>query len=212
MKALFKIVVGLILLLFIAALYKEISFGHTTHFTDARGDIIPGSVARLEQVELEGMEQWILIRGTDTRNPVLLWLHGGPGAAQMPLARHFNGELEDDFIVVHWDQRGAGKSNPPGFDETTMYLERYVADTLELTLYLKELLQKDKIYLLGHSWGSQLGLRVVEEAPHLYHAYIGVSQWVDPLSSQNVPDAGLFAVAITYELTGRLSLIWLVAA
>lgn len=95
------------------------------------------SIASLEIVELGGMEQWILIRGQDISSPVLLWLHGGPGAAQMPIARYFNTDLEEHFIVVHWDQRGAGKSKPSHFDESTMTFKQYLKDAHELTLYLK---------------------------------------------------------------------------
>ena len=73
---------------------------------DQQGNIVPGSIASLQKVKLGGMDQWILIRGYDVSNPILLWLHGGPGAAQMPVAHHFNGDLEKDFIVVHWDQWG----------------------------------------------------------------------------------------------------------
>lgn len=138
----------------------------------------PGSIATLEKVELGGMEQWILIRGEDRAAPVLLWLHGGPGAAQMPLAHNLDRELEEEFVVVHWDQRGAGKSNPRGFDETTMTVQQYLDDAHELTRYLQERLDQERIYLLGHSWGSLLGARLVQEHPEDYQAYIGVGQLV----------------------------------
>ncbi len=139
----------------------------------------PGSIATLEKVELGGMEQWILIRGKDRSQPVLLWLHGGPGAAQMPLAHNLDRELEEEYVVVHWDQRGAGKSNPRDFDESTMTLQQYLDDAHELTRYLQERLGQDRIYLLGHSWGSLLGARLVQEYPEDYQAYIGVGQLVD---------------------------------
>lgn len=145
---------------------------------------MPDSIAALEKVELGGMEQWILIRGQNIDNPILLWLHGGPGAAQMPTARHFNGNLEEEFIVVHWDQRGAGKSNPPSFDEITMTVDRYIKDTIELTNYLKERFGREKIYLLGHSWGSQIGILAAAANQEHYYTYIGVSQLVDPHRSQ----------------------------
>ena len=140
------------------------------------GRPLPASIALLEAVELGGVKQWLLIRGKDVGNPILLWLHGGPGAAQMAVARHFNRELEEHFVVVHWDQRGAGKSNPRGFDESTMSFERFIADVHELTGHLKARCGQERIYLLGHSWGTQLGLRVVQARPEDYHAYIGVSQ------------------------------------
>ena len=139
------------------------------------------AVAVLEPVNLGDMEQWLLIRGEDRNNPVLLWLHGGPGSAQMPIAHAFNSEMEKDFIVVHWDQRGAGKSNPRNFDESTMTIKQYVQDAHELTLYLKEEYNQEKIYLLGHSWGTQFGILLAQAYPEDYHAYIGVSQVVDPL-------------------------------
>lgn len=186
-----KIILVLLIILIGAALLKETASGRTDPIKDASGNIIPESIAALEKVELGDMEQWILIRGDDKNNPVLLWLHGGPGAAQMPIARHFNGALESEFIVVHWDQRGAGKSNPPDFNEETMTVERFIADTHELTLYLKERFDKDKIFLMGHSWGSQLGIQAAYSFSENYYAYIGVSQYVEPAQAQDLAYAWL---------------------
>ena len=89
---------------------------------------MPESISILEEVNLGGMNQWIQIRGNDTSCPVLLWLHGGPGSAQMPIAHSYNKALEKDFVVVNWDQRGAGKSNPPGFNTCTMTFDQYIQD------------------------------------------------------------------------------------
>lgn len=136
-----------------------------------------GGVNVFQKVPIEGMDQWILARGEDPDAPLLLWLHGGPGSAQMPI-RRINRDLESHFIVVHWDQRGAGKSNPPGFDESTMTFAQYRQDVHEMTRYLKETFDRDKIYLLGHSWGTQIGLMAVRDYPEDYYAYIGVSQVV----------------------------------
>lgn len=151
----------------------------TPAITDRRGMVVPGSIAELEPVEIGGMEQWVLIRGVDRSNPVLLWLHGGPGAAHMPVSRGWATELEEHFVVVHWDQRGAGKSNPRDFDESTMTLDRYVQDVHEITSWLRQRLGQDRIYLLGHSWGTELALHVLQERPQDYIAYIGVSQVVN---------------------------------
>lgn len=186
MKLTFKIIAFILALLSLALLYLEVRSGSTTPFKNSSGSIIPGSIATLEKVELGGMEQWILIRGKSVENPVLLWLHGGPGAAQMPTARYFNGNLESEFIVVHWDQRGAGKSNPPDFDDRTMTVDRFIADTVELTSYLQDRFGREKIYLLGHSWGSQIGILAASANQGNYYAYIGVSQLVDPHHSQEL--------------------------
>ncbi len=186
MKIILKILLVLLIILIGATLFKETTSGRTDPIKDASGNIIPESIAVLEKVELGGLEQWILIRGNDKNNPVLLWLHGGPGAAQMPIARHFNGVLESEFIVVHWDQRGAGKSNPPDFDENTMTVERFMADTHELAQYLKKRFDKNKIFLVGHSWGSQLGIQAARNYPENYYAYIGVSQYIEPVQAQEL--------------------------
>ncbi len=186
MKLFLKVAVCIFVVVSLAMLYLEVRSGRTEPFKDSSGKVLPGSIAILDKLELGGVEQWILIRGQSKDNPVLLWLHGGPGAAQMPIARHFNGNLENDFIVVHWDQRGAGKSNPPGFDETTMTVNQYIEDTVELTRYLKERFGLEKIYLLGHSWGTQIGILVAAANPEHYYAYIGVSQLVDPHRAQEL--------------------------
>jgi pimeloyl-ACP methyl ester carboxylesterase len=109
---------------------------------------------------------------------VLLWLHGGPGAAQMPLAPATTRALEADFVVVHWDQRGAGRSNPRGFDPATMTLEQFLQDAHEVTRHLQARLGGERILVLGHSWGSMLGARLVARWPGDYAGYIGVGQQV----------------------------------
>jgi pimeloyl-ACP methyl ester carboxylesterase len=140
----------------------------------------PNSVTELLSVEIGGMQQWLLIRGEDESNPVLLWLHGGPGSAQMPIHHKYTKGLEKEFVVVHWDQRGAGKSNHSGFREESMIVGRFVADVHEVTQFLKNRFNKDKIILLGHSWGTQIGILAAEEYPEDYSAYISVSQVVHP--------------------------------
>lgn len=163
----------------IVLLLGVVGCASTPPFADARGNTLPESIARLEPVEIGGMEQWLLIRGVDRANPVLLWLHGGPGAAHTPVARFGLKELEEHFVVVHWDQRGAGRSNARDFDESTMTVEQFVRDTLEVTAYLREVTGQDRIYLLGHSWGTELGLQVTRDHPEYFIAYIGVAQVVD---------------------------------
>lgn len=181
-----KSVVVALGLLVVVALAWALWPASTPPITDDEGDPLPGSVASLEPVVIGGMEQWLLIRGRDTANPVLLWLHGGPGSSEMPVVPHYNGALEEEFVVVHWDQRGAGKSNPRDFDESTMTFEWFVRDARELTGYLKERFGKEKIYLLGHSWGSHLGLVLAHRYPEDYWAYVGVGQHVDAARSHRV--------------------------
>ncbi len=167
------LIIALVMYLVFPGLLKP----HTTPVKPRDNSTV--SIAELKKLELGGMDQYILIRGMDRSKPVLLWLHGGPGAAQMPLAHALDKELESEFVVVHWDQRGAGKSNHCGFDAQTMTFDRYKDDALELVRYLKKRFGQEKVFLLGHSWGSQLGMELAAQHPEHFHAYIGVSQVVD---------------------------------
>lgn len=151
----------------------------TPALTDEDGEELPNSIASLEQIKLGGIDQSILIRGEDTRNPVVLFLHGGPGYPQIAYARHYQNLLEKDFIVVNWDQRGAGKSYHWQMKEEDLQVDKLIQDTLELTEYVKERFQKPKIYIVGHSWGSLLATWTVQKYPEHYYAYIGVGQVAD---------------------------------
>ncbi len=140
----------------------------------------PNAVSDLLSVEIGKLDQWLLIRGEDKSKPVLLWLHGGPGSAQMPIHHAYTKELEKEYVMVHWDQRGAGKSNHAGFREESMTLNRFVNDVHEVTQYLKNRFDKKKIILLGHSWGTQIGILAVQKHPEDYFAFISVGQVVHP--------------------------------
>jgi pimeloyl-ACP methyl ester carboxylesterase len=154
--------------------------GFTPPITDAAGNTVPASIASLETVDLNGVEQWILIRGRDVSNPVLLFLHGGPGATNMVWRELFvTRELEENFIVVLWDQRGAGKSYSPELSEDDMQVGNFIEDTVALTRYLQGRFGKGKIFLLGHSWGSALGFLTMIKHPEyeeMYHAYIAAGE------------------------------------
>ena len=146
----------------------------------------PDGIESLEEVELGGVEQSILIRGADRDKPVLLWLHGGPGVPAMPLAHRYDGELVKHFVVVHWDQRGAGRSYDPGLTEADLTTERYVSDTHELVRRLEDRFGEEKVYLVGHSWGSALGALAVERHPEDFHAFVGIGQLVNNRRSDEI--------------------------
>jgi len=137
------------------------------------------AVASLETVRLGGVDQWILIRGHDVGNPVLIFLHGGPGSPGIPYARYAMGGLERHFTVVTWDQRGCGKSYYPGFDASTITMGRMLADTRELIQKMRQRFGKEKVYLMGISWGSILGAYTARDHPELLHAFIGIGQPVN---------------------------------
>jgi pimeloyl-ACP methyl ester carboxylesterase len=156
-----------------------VSCASTPVIKGADGNQLPGSISSLEKIKLGGVDQWILMRGQDTTAPVVLYLHGGPGAALMPLRRYFTGDLEKDCVMVLWDQRGAGKSYSKKIPRDSMNIAQFVSDTHELVTYLKKRFNKDKIYLVGSSWGSLLGMRVIQHYPDDFYAFVGVGQVVD---------------------------------
>jgi pimeloyl-ACP methyl ester carboxylesterase len=141
-----------------------------------RGEIVPDSVASLETVNLGGVRQYVLIRGVSRRNPVVLFLHGGPGMPSMYLAHKFQRSLEKDFVVVHWDRRGAGKTYTADTPPDSMSVTQEVSDTLELVNLLRSRFAQSKVYLVGHSYGSYLGMIVVQRHPEVFHAYVGIGQ------------------------------------
>lgn len=141
------------------------------------GAPVAGSVATLEPVEVNGTPQWLLIRGRDETNPVLLFVHGGPGTPESVWLAHYNQALEDDFVVVSWEQRGAGKSYPAGCaDPAAMTGEQLLADLHAVTAHLKQRFGQERIYLVGHSWGTLLAIRAAHRWPADYHALVSVAQ------------------------------------
>lgn len=130
-------------------------------------------------VRIGGIEQWILIAGDSRANPVLLMVHGGPGLPQWPDAARFR-PLEKYFTVVLWDQRGAGHTfGRYGVHTPDVTLQQIANDGLDLSRYLCRTLGKKKIVLLGHSWGSLVGVHMVQQAPQLFAAYVGTGQMAD---------------------------------
>ncbi len=161
----------------VAAVVASQAFATTPPIVDAQGEPLPGSIATLEQVTLNGSQQWISIRGHDTSKPVLLFLAGGPGGSQLATARYALGGLEEHFVVVNWEQPGAGKSFD-AVDRSTITPERYIEDAHALVQHLRRRFGQDKVYVLGESWGSALGILLVQRYPELFHAFVGTGQMV----------------------------------
>ena len=174
-----KRIILLILLLFIVALFYFMLRSYTPSIKDNQGKILPNSIASIEQVEINDTRQWIVMRGEDKDNPILLWLDGGPGGTEIGFTRYYLSELEKSFVFVNWDQRGTGKSFYAVKDKTDLKVEDFVEDIIELTEYLRSRFNQEKIYLVGHSWGSIIGIMAIDRRPDLFHAYIGTGQQVN---------------------------------
>jgi len=154
-------------------------FPYTPGFRDRTGKTVPGSIACLEKHRLNGYDQWVAIRGRSLDNPVLLWLHGGPGGAETGTLRKYNPQLDDLFTVASWDQLGAGKSFSPALTSKDLSMERLVCAGLELAEILCRRFKQPKIYLVGHSFGTAVGARMAQRRPDLFAAYVGCNQEVN---------------------------------
>jgi len=153
-------------------------------FLSESGDPLPGSISEKIFITINGVKQGMFIKSRDTTKPVLLYLHGG-----MPeyfLAQKYPTGLENYFTVVWWEQRGSGISYNVSIPRESITLKQMISDTKAVTNFLRKRFGKEKIYLMGHSGGTFIGIKVAAEAPELYYAYIGVAQMSDQLRSEKL--------------------------
>jgi pimeloyl-ACP methyl ester carboxylesterase len=150
--------------------------GRTPPFRGPAGEVLPGSIAEISYLPLGGLDQWVMIRGENIANPLLILLHGGPGFPEMRLFRHFNAELEKAFTVVYWEQRGTDKSFDAGIPASSMTVERFIGDLDELVDVMRRRFGRDKVMIYGHSWGSVLGVLYTARFPRKVAAYVGAGQ------------------------------------
>lgn len=182
------IILLVILMLFtvITTILLPPSLGKIKPFLDENGDSAAGSISEKIFVQINGVKQGMFIKGKDKTKPVLLLLHGGPGMSDYFLAEKYTADLEDEFVVCYWEQRGTGLSYNPDIPPETMTTEQFVSDVIEVTNYLRDGFEQDKIYLMGHSWGTYLGIQAVFQAPELYNAYIAMSHVVNQPESERL--------------------------
>jgi pimeloyl-ACP methyl ester carboxylesterase len=137
-------------------------------------------------VNLNGLQQKILITSKDLKNPILLWLHGGPGTSEMFINHHCMDTLVNFFTIVHWDQRGTALSFNDNLKITDVSFDKIFGDAIKLTETLINTYHQEKIFLLGHSFGSVLGIHLIEKYPQYYYAYVGMGQVVDDNKSREI--------------------------
>lgn len=171
--------VGLTLGVLILAAAALAGLSYLSYRNDTRIDTTKG-IDEAGYVRIGGIDQWVQIRGDDRGNPVLLWLNGGPGFSTIPSTFAFRA-WERRFTVVMWDQRGEGKTFALSGTsvKSTMTIDRFTKDGIEVADYLRTRLDKNKIALLGHSWGSILGVHMVHARPDLFAVYVGTGQVVN---------------------------------
>lgn len=174
----------LTVILIIAGLFIYWSPGKVRPLTDQTGKPIPASISEKTFLEINGTRQGMFIKGIDSTKPVLLFLHGGPAMPEYAISREYATVMEKYFVVCWWDQRGSGLSFQGNISPDVITAEQIVNDTRQVTNYLRDRFKKDKIYLLGHSWGSYIGIKAALATPELYHAYIAVAQLTNQIESE----------------------------
>jgi pimeloyl-ACP methyl ester carboxylesterase len=179
-------IIGILLIGFLIVFVK--SPGKLDPLKDENGKVIVNSLVEKNFIEVGGIRQGFFIRSENPDNPVILFLHGGPGSPELPLFLSYetSERLEKYFTVCHWVQRGAGMSFTGSMDATTMTVEQMVEDTRQMTEYLQHRFNQKKIYLIGHSWGTLLGIKTIEKYPENYLAYIGIGQVSNQLESEKL--------------------------
>ena len=198
--------IGLLSLVLIGGFFvmRQLSFQSTLSLAEAVNQ--QGGISEMREVSLGGISQYIAIEGENRDNPVCLFLHGGPGLS-LPYgvsSRHQVETVSSHCNVVYWDQRGAGKTysqNKEAVDFTYAQLE---SDAKELIAYLREEFDQEKIYLIGYSWGSVLGLRLAAKIPEQLAGYFGLSQVVSSRDSERLLYDWLLD---EFETTGRHQLV-----
>jgi pimeloyl-ACP methyl ester carboxylesterase len=175
-------ITGFFLLLFIGLLLYRQYLRYSSRIKT------PNGISSLEEITLGGLKQWIFIRGIDQNNPVLIFLHGGPGepAMGMSSSRRLDTELIKHFTVVHWDQRGAGKTYNSQIPVDSMTLDRLVEDCNELIDYLRNRFDTPKVFIVAHSSGTLIGIKTAYRYPEKIHAYVGVAQVINDYEQQRV--------------------------
>ncbi len=160
--------------------------GKPKPFLNENGKEMASSISEKIHVNINGVEQGMFIKSKNKANPVLLFIHGGPGMPEYFLTQSYPTGLEEYFTVCYWEQRGAGLSFSSDIPSETLTEEQLISDTLEITNYLRKRFGQEMIYLMAHSWGSFIGIQAAARAPEMYCAYIGMAQISWQLESEKL--------------------------
>ena len=160
--------------------------GRARPILDENGDVPANGLSEKIRVSINGTEQGMFLRSMDIDHPVLLFLHGGPAMPTYSLEKRYPTGLEKDFTVCWWDQRGAGLSYRSDIPADTLTVQQHVSDTVAVADYLRTRFGKARVYLMGHSWGSFIGIQAAAQAPDRFHAYVGVGQVSNQLVSEQL--------------------------
>lgn len=176
----------LLCIAFLVCIILPPSLGKTKPFIDDKGNTIDGSISEKIHVDIDGTSLGMFIMAKDDSKPVLLFLGGGPGIPEYFLEQNYPTGLENEFVVCYMDYRGTALSYNPAISAETMTSEQYIADVIGVTNYLLNRFNQNKIYLIGHSFGTYIGIRAASQNPELYQAYIAIAQITNQNKSEKI--------------------------
>ncbi|EHQ89076.1 alpha/beta hydrolase [Desulfosporosinus youngiae] len=176
----------LLCIAFLVCIILPPSLGKTKPFIDDKGNTIDGSISEKIHVDINGTSLGMFIMAKDDSKPVLLFLGGGPGIPEYFLEQNYPTGLENEFVVCYMDYRGTALSYNPAISIETMTSEQYIADVIGVTNYLLNRFNQNKIYLIGHSFGTYIGIRAASQNPELYQAYIAIAQITNQNKSEKI--------------------------
>ena len=172
------------LILFLALIYY--SPGKVEPYLDKSGKVIHGSISEKTFVKINGVQQGMFIKSKNSKNPILLYVHGGPAFPNYFLIDKYKPDLEDYFTVCYWEQRGGGLSYTPDVTIESMNFNQFASDAIAVTNYLRKRFGKEKIYIMAHSGGTPIALLAAQKEPNLYKAYIGMGQITNQAESEKI--------------------------
>lgn len=183
---------GIILLLMLFREYKQFQIKR-----ESKEIVQNGGISEVRELTIGGTSQYILVDGQNKENPYMIFLHGGPGQP-FPFgvsSRNQFPAITEKFNAVYLDQRGSGKSYSKNIDKKTMNIEQFIADTNEVIDFVRKEYNQDKVYLVGMSWGSIIGLQLVDRYPEKFYGYVGIDQIVNQKESQVLSRQWLMDIA-----------------
>ena len=169
--------------------------------------VAPSGIQESYKARIGGIDQWLNVRGQDKANPVILFVHGGPASPLIPTLWQFQRPIEEYFTVVNWDQRGSGKTYreaDPGSISDSIRISRYVDDAIEVAEHVRARYHKSKLILMGHSWGTIVGLGAAMKRPDLFHAYVGIGQVINTRENERVSFAYAMQQAKAHQNSAAL--------
>lgn len=156
---------------------------------DLQRIVNPKGIQQTYKEKIGGIDQWIYVRGQNAANPMILFVHGGPASPLAPTLWEFERPIEEYFTVVNYDQRGAGKTfleTDPKSVADSIHIDRYVDDLIEIAQSVRKRFSKDKLILMGHSWGTIVAMKAVLKRPDLFYAYVGIGQVINTRENERL--------------------------